>query len=309
MERLAAADGIARAKINLFLDVIGRQSDGYHRIDGVMQSLELGDPVRVCFDPAGSGIHLQVTGGGDIPVDSRNLAWRAAERFLTCSGLGGGVTVLLEKRIPAAGGLAGGSSDAACVLRLLNRLAGEAALPPSVLSSLAAELGADVAFCLESPDGAMRTEGIGTVLTPVPPLPACTVLVANAGEGVSTPWGYAALDERLGDYAAGRQARAERFAALLSALRAGSLERVAASCFNIFEAAIIPVRPRVQELKDRMRAAGALVAMMSGSGPSVFGLFRDRVAAESLCCAMQREGITVFVTVGRRPWGAAPNPA
>ena len=98
MERLAAADGIARAKINLFLDVIGWQADGYHRIDGVMQSLELGDPVRVCFDPARSGIHLQVTGGRDIPVDSRNLAWRAAERFLTCSGLGGGVTVLLEKR-------------------------------------------------------------------------------------------------------------------------------------------------------------------------------------------------------------------
>lgn len=299
MERLAAADGIARAKINLFLDVIGRQADGYHRIDGVMQSLELGDPVRVSLDPAGSGICLRVTNGGDIPTDSRNLAWRAAERFLALSGLSCGVTVRLEKRIPAAGGLAGGSSDAACVLRLLNRLAGEAALPQAELAALAAGLGADVAFCLESPDGAMRTEGIGTVLTPVPPLPACTVLIANAGEGVPTPWGYAMLDERFGDYTACRQERAERLSDLLAALQAGSLESVAASCFNLFEAAIIPMRPRVRELKDRMLEAGAALAMMSGSGPSVFGLFRNRTAAERLCLAMRQEGLTAFVTAAR----------
>ena len=210
------------------------------------------------------------------------------------------MTVELEKRIPAAGGLAGGSSDAACVLRLLNGLAGDRALSPDALRGVAAGLGADLLFCLESPDGAMRTEGIGDVLTPVPPLPDCAILVANAGEGVSTPWAYGLLDELNRDYAKERREQSRQIRRMLKALGTGDLAAVGAACRNAFEEVVVPVRPWVRILRRRMKQAGAEVAMMSGSGPSVFGLFSDRAAAENLGEELKREGAKVFVTRPRR---------
>lgn len=294
------AEGVAYAKINLFLDVVGRREDGYHLIDGVMQSVELGDLVRVELDPEAEGITLDVRGNDRVPTDSTNLAWRAAERFLEQTGLRAGVAIGLEKRIPAAGGLAGGSSDAACVLRLLNGLAGEAALSHGDLRALAAGLGADVSFCLESPNGAMRTEGIGDVLTPVPALPDCAILIANAGEGVSTPWAYALLDEMEHDLTRDWRKRSRQIRGMLGALDEGELAEVCRSCRNVFEDAIIPVRPQARELRRRMREARACIAMMSGSGPSVFGLFDDRAAAEALCGELKRENVTAFVTAPRR---------
>ena len=282
--------GMARAKINLLLEVVGRRADGYHLIDGVMQSLALGDPMCVTWDGTGEGVALRLTNGGELPTDRGNLAYRAAEAFLAESGLGGRVTVELEKRIPIAGGLAGGSSDAACVLRLLNRMAGKRALTEDRLAALAAGLGADVPFCLLSSGGAMRTQGIGEVLTAVPPLPPCTVLVARAGEGVSTPWAYAALD------AAHASDELSEVEGVLAALRSGDLRQIAAACRNVFESVVMPVRPAVCRLKEQMREAGALVSMMSGSGPSVFGLFEDRAAAEALCLRLRAEGAVAFVT-------------
>ncbi len=294
------AEGIAYAKINLYLDIVGRRDDGYHFIDGVMQSVETGDRIRVGLDPGGAGITLRVEGDDSVPADSTNLAWRAAERFLAKAGLSAGVTVELEKRIPAAGGLAGGSSDAACVLRLLNGLAGDRALSPDALRGVAAGLGADLLFCLESPDGAMRTEGIGDVLTPVPPLPDCAILVANAGEGVSTPWAYGLLDELNRDYAKERREQSRQIRRMLKALGTGDLASVGAACRNAFEEVVVPVRPWVRILRRRMKQAGAEAAMMSGSGPSVFGLFSDRAAAENLGEELEREGAKVFVTRPRR---------
>lgn len=282
--------GMARAKINLLLEVVGRRADGYHLIDGVMQSLALGDPMCVTWDSTGEGVELRLTNGGELPTDRGNLAYRAAEAFLAASGLGGHVTVEMEKRIPVAGGLAGGSSDAACVLRLLNGMAGERALTKARLAALAAGLGADVPFCLLSSDGAMRTQGIGEVLTDVPSLPPCTVLVARAGEGVSTPWAYAALD------AASASDEPSEVEGMLAALRSGDLRQVAAACRNVFESVVMPVRPAVRHLKEQMCEAGALVSMMSGSGPSVFGLFENRAAAEALCLRLRTEGAVAFVT-------------
>lgn len=289
--------GVAHAKINLYLDVVGRREDGYHLIDGVMQSLELGDNLRVRLDPDAEGISLRVTGDGSVPTDRKNLAWLAAERFLEETGLRAGVSIELEKKIPAAGGLGGGSSDAACVLRLLNRMAGDAALSEEKLVSLAGSLGADLPFCLRCPDGAMRTQGVGEMLTPVPALPDCTVLVAKAGDGVSTPWAYGLLDEMYRDFAQNRRERTRQIGRMLAALDSGDLGATAAACYNIFERAIVPIRPWVQELRRRMRLAGAETTMMSGSGPSVFGLFSDRTAAETLCEELQRDGVTAFVTV------------
>lgn len=294
------AEDVAYAKINLFLEVVGRRADGYHLIDGVMQSVELGDNVRVTVEPDGEGISLRVTGDDSVPTDSTNLAWRAAERFLGKTGLRAGVKIELEKRIPAAGGLAGGSSDAACVLRLLNSLAGENALPRDVLRETAAGLGADVTFCLESPDGAMRTEGIGEILTPVPALPDCAILLANAGDGVSTPWAYGLLDELKREYITERREQGRRVLRMLEALGSGDLGAVCAACRNAFEEIIPPVRPQVRALRKRMWCAGAATAMMSGSGPSVFGLFADRAAAEKLCGELRSEGVKAFVTRPRR---------
>lgn len=293
---MRCSEGVAHAKINLYLDVVGRREDGYHLIDGVMQSLELGDALRVGLDPDAEGISLRVTGDGKVPTDRKNLVWLAAERFLERTGLRAGVSIELEKRIPAAGGLGGGSSDAACVLRLLNGMAGDAALSREALSDLAESLGADLPFCLCSPEGAMRTQGIGGTLTPVPALPACTVLVAKAGDGVSTPWAYGLLDEMHGDFTENRRERTRQIERMLAALRQGELGAVAAGCYNIFERAIVPIRPWVRELRQRMRLAGAKAAMMSGSGSSVFGLFSDRAAAENLCGELRRDGVTAFVT-------------
>ncbi|HBF15211.1 MAG TPA: 4-(cytidine 5'-diphospho)-2-C-methyl-D-erythritol kinase [Clostridiales bacterium] len=294
------AEGVAYAKINLFLDVVGRRGDGYHLIDGVMQSVEMGDVVRVTLTPGGEGISLRVEGDDSVPTDSTNLAWRAAERFLEKAGLRAGVELELEKRIPAAGGLAGGSSDAACVLRLLNGLAGENTLSQESLSELAAGLGADLSFCLESPNGAMRTEGIGEVLTPVPALPDCAILIANDGEGVSTPWAYRLVDEVTREYLLEHREQERRIKRMLDALKSGSFEEICAACRNTFEAVIMPVRPKVRALRKRMWRAGAGTALMSGSGPSVFGLFADREAADRLCEALKREGVKAFVTRPRR---------
>lgn len=296
MERFAECGGVAGAKINLLLDVVGRRSDGYHRIDGVMQTVGLCDDLSVSLDRAGTGLTVRIPENADIPADRTNLVWRAAEAFLSRCPLRGGVTVTLTKRIPVAGGLAGGSTDAACVLRLLDRMAGADALSPEELLAVAQTLGADVPFCLLSPCGAMRTQGIGEVLTPVPALPDCAIVIAKSGEGVSTPWGYGQLDRLYGDFADRTAETGRRVETMLSALRAGDLDRIAAACYNIFEEAVIPVRPCVQELKDRMLEAGAKVAMMSGSGPSVFGIFTDRGAAERLVSRLCRAGVQAFLT-------------
>ena len=296
MERFAVCGGVAGAKINLLLDVVGRRSDGYHRIDGVMQTVTFGDDLTVTLDREGEGLRVRIPEDAGIPADRTNLVWRAAEAFLSRRSLSGGITVTLTKRIPVAGGLAGGSTDAAGVLRLLNRIAGADALSPEELLAVAQTLGADVPFCLLRPGGAMRTQGIGEVLTPVPALPDCAIVIAKSGEGVSTPWGYGQLDALYGDFSDRQTETARRVEAMLSALQAGDLDRIAAACYNIFEEAVISVRPRVRELKDRMLETGAKVAMMSGSGPSVFGIFTDREAAARLVSRLCRTGVQAFLT-------------
>lgn len=292
MEQWAEAVGFAHAKINLFLDVTGRRADGYHLIDGVMQSVTLGD--RVCVRAAraaSSEIALKVTGAAEsVPCDGRNLAYRAAEAFLTATGLALNVEITLEKTIPVAGGLAGGSTDAAFVLRKLNQLT-DHPLTEGALLALGERLGADIPFCIAGRGGAMRTEGIGEILTPVPPLPDCAIVIARAGEGVSTPWAYQALDAQYGrEDPQERQARALRLQALLRALEDGDLDRVCRQCWNIFETVVIPCRPRVQAVKEQLLRAGARLAMMSGSGPSVFGIFTDQAEAERACRELRAGG-------------------
>ena len=299
----------ANAKINLFLDITGRRPDGYHTITGVMQAVSLCDTVTVEVTDPVDGMYLCVLGprpgmaetitltctNPDIPADSRNLAWRAAEKFLTVTGRGcRRLAIHIEKRIPAAAGLAGGSTNAAAVLTALNELFGYP-LTPAALCEVGLSLGADVPFCIMG--GAQITEGVGEVMTPIPAMPDCDLVIACAGEGVSTPAAYKALDLRYGNFdPTAYSPRASELTALTAALRAGDLDGVCGNGFNLFESVVLPDRPVARGIRETMLAAGAVSALMSGSGPSVFGVFRKGDGgAQRAKEALEAQGVTAYV--------------
>lgn len=279
---------LANAKINLFLNVVGRRADGYHLIDGVMQSVTLSDRVTVGFSPApNTRITLTAGGNREMPTDMTNLACRAASRYLEAAGICGGVEIHLEKQIPMAAGLAGGSADAAAVLRLLDRICGEP-LGVEALCKLGATLGADVPFCLCG--GAMRTEGIGEILTPCAGMPDCFLVVACAGTGVSTPWAYGQLDSRPGGFPEPRET-GKRVEKLIHALQEHDLSAICGQMENVFEPVVAGVNPFVGQIKRIMKDSGALASMMSGSGPSVFGVFNAEEKAVAACRLLAENGI------------------
>ena len=299
----------ANAKINLFLDITGRRPDGYHTITGVMQAVSLCDTVTVEVTDPVDGMYLCVLGprpgmaetitltctNPDIPADSRNLAWRAAEKFLTATGRGcRRLAIHIEKRIPAAAGMAGGSTDAAAVLVGLNDLFGRP-LTTAALCQVGLTLGADVPFCIMG--GAQITEGIGEALTPITPMPACELVVACGGEGVSTPAAYKALDTLYGNFdPAAYTPRTRELTALKSALWQSDLTALCGSMFNLFESVVLPDRPVARQIKETLLSAGAVTAMMSGSGPSVFGVFpKGDGSAEKAREALEALGIPAWV--------------
>lgn len=291
----------ANAKINLFLDITGRRENGYHDLCTLMQSVSLCDLVSVEFRPGlHTSIRLEASGNDGMPTDCRNLAYRAAERFLIAAKRSGEVQIRLEKHIPMAAGLAGGSTDAAAVLRAMNRSCGNP-LTLAELTDVARELGADVPFCLVG--GCALCEGIGDRITPTAGLPEnLSMVVACMGEGVSTPWGYGQLDER---YAFFKEPHADpsRATRLSDALGNGDLTGAATWFYNIFEEVTESVRPFVTELKARMTGGGAFAAMMSGSGPSVFGLFDSPDAAQKTAAELTGMGAAAFVCHPmRRTW-------
>ncbi len=299
----------ANAKINLFLDITGRRPDGYHTIAGVMQAVSLCDTVTVSVTDPVDGMYLCVLGprpgmaetmtltctNPDIPTDRRNLAWRAAEAFLSATGRGcRKLAIHIDKRIPAAAGLAGGSTDAAAVLAALNRLFGSP-LTPAALCEVGLTLGADVPFCIMG--GAQITRGVGEALTPIPPLTNCDLVIACGGEGVSTPAAYRALDERYGNFdPAAYTPKTEELTRLCSSLRSGDPDGVCSNVFNLFESVILPERPVAREIKETLLSAGAVTALMSGSGPSVFGVFRKGDgSAQRAKEALEARGVTAYI--------------
>ena len=261
----------APAKINLFLDVCGRRHDGYHTLVTVMHSIDLCDRIHLSYDPAGeTQISLCVCGGGkDIPSGPDNLVWKAAQTYLGQAGLSGWVSVFLEKRIPSAAGLGGGSSDAAAVLRALDRVAPEP-LGREKLCSIAAQLGADVPFCVSG--GTALCTGTGEVLTPWTGGPFAFVIAAGS-EPVSTPQAYRVLDRRFDGFR--EETRHASAQGLQQAVAAGDAVLLAPHLFNLFEEAVFPLAPSALEKKRKLLEYGALGACMSGSGSAVFGLFRN----------------------------------
>lgn len=280
------------AKINLHLDVTGRLEGGYHRVETVMQTVTLFDEVTLRRKEEGdSSVTLSCNVKG-VPTDEKNLAYRALMLFFEKTGRSVGVHIHIEKSIPMAAGMAGGSADAAAVFRGINRLVGEP-LSTGELCALGASLGADVPFCIA--EGCAFADGRGDNLHPFPPMPDCTLTVACEGEGVSTPWAYGLLDELFGGFYEGSTYRKRSTEPLREAMESGEPERVSTAMYNIFEEPVLSRRPAAARLKAMMLENGAMGAMMSGSGPSVFGVFATEEGARCAKERMEREGIRVYL--------------
>ncbi|MBQ6322641.1 MAG: 4-(cytidine 5'-diphospho)-2-C-methyl-D-erythritol kinase [Lachnospiraceae bacterium] len=251
----------AMAKINLGLDVIRKREDGYHDLRMIMQTIRVHDQIRLQVTDE-SGIRME-TNLGFLPTDANNLAWRAASLLMEEFGVKEGLFIRLDKHIPVAAGLAGGSSDAAAVLVGVNRLF-HLQLSMEELMKRGKSLGADVPYCVMR--GTALAEGIGEILTPLPAMPDCYILLAKPSEHISTRFVYTNLRaDELKEH--------PDIDGQLQALREGNLKLLAEKMGNVLETVTIPACPLIEQIKTDMRHAGALGSMMSGSGPTVFGLF------------------------------------
>ena len=289
--RLAAGEVITNmrycpAKINLFLEVTGCREDGYHTIESVMQKVALCDRVTVTLSQ-GEGINI-TSNDKTLPTGEKNLCYKAADLYMRSAGITAKVDILIEKRIPVAAGLAGGSTDAAGVLKIFDDAVG--AFNKKELAALALSLGADVPFCLFRSSSICR--GLGEELSYVKNLSECYILIAkDRKESVSTKEAYHMIDAL--DYTA------VSVDGMAEALTGGDLMAVSGAMLNRFEDVIIPLRPAVEKIKETMRECGAIAAMMSGSGPSVFGIFTKEENAQKAKEALRAENCFVFIT---RPW-------
>ena len=254
----------APAKINLYLDVGARRPDGYHDIKSILHTVDLCDTVTVDTDCDGIFLTCSDT---SLPTGRENLAYKAAEVFFEKSGINAAAQIHIENKIPVCGGLAGGSTDAAAVLKGLNE-AFDYPFSSDTLFRLGAALGADVPFCING--GCALCEGIGDRLTKLTTLSGVCCVIAKGGEGVCTASAYADIDSRFGgslnkDFG--------NFAVVLSAVKNGDVKGVCDYAYNIFEEVVLPRHSTALRLKTEFGRHGAMLSMMSGSGPSVFALF------------------------------------
>lgn len=279
----------APAKINLGLDVLRRRPDGYHDLRMVMQTISLKDEL-VLTQTEEPGIFLTVESEreGELPADNKNLAYRAAALLLREFPQPGGVRIQLKKRIPIAAGLAGGSTDAAATLLGMNRLF-DLGLSLPELQKRGVTLGADIPYCLMK--GTALAEGIGERLTRLPKALACHVLLAKPDVSVSTAWVYQNLHLT-------EDTVHPDIDEMMRCLTEGNLTKLCACLGNVLETVTIPAYPVIARIKAQMKEEGALGALMSGSGPTVFGLFDSREKAEDCRRAILENNLAneLFVT-------------
>ncbi len=274
----------ANAKINLTLDILRRREDGYHDLQMVMQSVSLADELTVT--PARGGVGTAVSDLHFLPTGGKNLAQMAAAAFRQAVGAGGEVDVSIRKHVPVCAGLAGGSADAAAVLHAMNRLTG-AGLSPVELAKIGERVGSDVPFCVLG--GAALAQGRGEFLTPLAPLPPCHIVICKPPFSISTPQLFARVNVR-------KIVRRPDTAGVTAALAAGDLAGVARRMYNVFEDVLQPRRlAEINEIKSALIDCGALGASMSGSGPSVFGLFEDGARAQDACSRLRESYRDVFL--------------
>ena len=274
----------AYAKLNLTLDILGRRPDGYHDLRMVMQSVDLAD--QLAINPA-EGAGRMSTNLSYLPADGRNLAQLAAAAFREAAGKGGAVDITIEKHIPVCAGMGGGSSDAAAVLRAMNEMTG-AGLTPARLAEIGQQVGSDVPYCVLG--GTALAEGRGELLTPLAPLPACTVVICKPQFPISTPQLFAQADSK-------RLTCHPDTDGLLRALEAGDLIGVSRRLYNVFEDVLDSRRRQeVDAIKAALIDCGALGASMSGSGPTVFGLFDRKEPAQEAFDRLSGQYKDVFLT-------------
>lgn len=278
------------AKINLHLDITGRLENGYHAVNTVMQTISLCDEVTVTLredETIFASCNIS-----DVPTDEKNLAVRAALLLREAVGGSFGAEIRIQKTIPMAAGLAGGSADAAATLVGLNRLLGEPCSRQQ-LCEIGSQLGADVPFCIVG--GTRFADGKGDVLHDFPKMPECAMVVACEGEGVSTPWAYRRLDEAYGNFEKAFGYLPKSIEPLKQVLTEKNLRGIAETMFNIFEAPVLAERPVAAELRSLFLSSGALGAMMSGSGPSVFAIFASEKDAENAVELLKKKGYRGFL--------------
>lgn len=270
----------AFAKINLGLDVIRRREDGYHDVRMIMQTIQMYDQLEM-EKKSSKGIAL-MTNLSYIPVNENNLVYKAAKLLMEQYQIQEGVSIHLNKFIPVAAGMAGGSSDAAAALVGMNKLF-HLGMSKKELMKVGVKIGADVPYCIMR--GTALSEGIGEKLTALPSLPACYILIGKPGVSVSTKFVYTnlKLDEKT---------KHPDIDGMLYALQRQDLYGITDRMENVLESVTVPAYPVIQEIKDHMKAHGALNALMSGSGPTVFGIFDDKKKAEFACEKLKESGLT-----------------
>ena len=277
------------AKINLYLDVLERRADGFHDIETIFQTVDLADTLE--FEPQPSGIEVECPGFDLGPLED-NLVYRAARLSSMESGADIGVRITIDKRIPVAAGLAGGSGNAAAALAAINRL-GDLRIPKDRLGALALMLGSDVPYCLEG--GTMAATGRGERLTPLPPIHPVWFVLLRPGVAVSTAWVYGHPD--LPRNAAPRiEGRTREFDEAIARLAAGD---IAGTLFNAMESVVFAEHPSLAGLKRRMIDAGCGGTLMSGSGSTIFGVCGSEAQARDVASRFPDVGHTIARPIPR----------
>ena len=267
----------ALAKINLGLDVLRRREDGYHEVKMIMQTISLCDELELRKRKQ-PGIQVR-TNLHYLPTNENNLVYKAAQLLMEEFQIGDGIAIQLQKRIPVAAGMAGGSSDAAAVLWGMNQMYG-LGLSRKGLMERGVRLGADVPYCVLR--GTALAEGIGARLRTLPPMPKCYILLAKPGISVSTRFVYENL--HANDLKPEQHPDVD---AMIEAMKEKDLGLLTARMGNVLELVTVPAHPVIEEIKRYMLEAGALGAMMSGSGPTVFGIFDTQAKARKAYHAMR----------------------
>ena len=270
--------------------MLGTRNDGFHEVEMILQSVELAD--QLSFQSStDSRISLEIDPSSIadailLPLDDNNLAVKAAHIIFNQFDINGGVVIRLKKNIPVAAGLAGGSTDAAAVLRGLNRLF-KLNLSTDQLIELASEIGSDVPFCING--GTCLATGRGECLTPLPNLPSIPTVLINPRGAVPTAWAYKSYDnDPSPDHPNTLQ--------LIEAVKLGDVKAVGELMFNVLERISVKLHPSITEYKQQLLDAGAFAAVMSGSGPTVFGLFNSVETANLFATSFNDTNANVFVT-------------
>lgn len=275
----------AHAKINLGLDVTGRLPNGYHQVKMIMQSVGVFD--ELTLEKTAEGITLTAD-SEELPTDESNLVCKAARLMQETFHIPGGVRFHLKKRIPIAAGMAGGSTDAAAAMKGMNTLF-QLGIPTEELMKLSVAVGADVPYCILG--GTALAEGIGEKLTPLPSPPSCPLLIVKPDIGVSTKYVYEHLD-------AADSLRHPDIDGMVTALEQGSLQDILDRMGNVLETVTVPAYPVIRDIKKKMLAAGAAGSLMSGSGPTVYGIFTEQEKAQLAFDLLKAEAFSeqIFLT-------------